>query len=1129
MKYMNKSLMFAVTLLLFTASALAQTSRGTVSGIVSDPTGAVVPGATVTLTNDQTGVSRTTNTNGEGLYRFDAVDPGSYSLKIAASGFGNVNKTNIVVSANQVAQVDAQLALGGQTLSVDVTAESGALLQTEAPVRGGNIEAQRITELPFAGRNPVALALTVPGVTTNRGGFGVATFSVNGGRGRSNNFLIDGTENNDISVAGQGFQITNPDAVQEVSVQTSNYDAEFGRAGGAVVNTITKTGTNKFHGSLSYLLDSRRDDTLTSLESRDPDNVKRGRPPFGIENIYSGTLGGPIIQNRTFFFGAYQEDRQRQSGQQSLTTPTAAGRARLRQLFPAGTSANVDLLLSLTERAVANASPINQGLGTVGGVDRGNIEFGTFFRNFAATNNIRQWQARIDHKLAESDQLSGRFLSNQQDNPKGGIVGFEGFDADFKARLYNLLISETHVFSPIFTNEARIAYNRLDFGFPLSDPNGPAGQLPLITVASISALGASNTFPQGRIANNYTIQDTVTLLSGNHTFRTGVDLLRQISTQAAPFTPRGSLTYGASTGFTAFANFVDDFGGGNGAASRDFGSAIYFPSLYRTAAFFQDRWRATGALTLTLGVRYEFFGTPFNTLKTPAFTGLFNVDPVTLTGPFGLPNRIPGDKNNFAPTIGIAYSPSFSQGFLGRLIGEKKTVVRAGYQMGYDSFFNNIASNAATSSPNIVATTTNSTVTGANPRGLSNFSSRFPTTQAPLSALSGQTLIDPNLVNPYYQRWSLGIQRELPYNIILDMSYVGSKGTRLFINEDANPQVRPELRITPAGFTGSTTCTPGTPGCLISGRLDNLQGPRTVRTNGGSSIYHSGQLNVTRRFKNDFTLTGSYTYAKLIDDASEVFAAGGTSSTSLFALPAIFGGDRFERGPSLFDRTQRAAFTYVYELPFMREQRGLFGRLAGGWQISGVTVFESGVPFTVFNGFDADGVGGNNDRPNFNPNGQRGVRAVPVVATTTNPGPPGTPLGAIIGYVNPDANNTPIDPSTARFISNPAFTAGQPGSIPRFGTLGRNTERTPGTNNFDFNIQKRTRIQETTSLEFRTEFYNIFNHPQYTIGSVSPFSPGGGTIGSNLNTTVSGRFLNPNTAVTDGGGRVVRFQLKLLF
>jgi hypothetical protein len=242
---------------------------------------------------------------------------------------------------------------------------------------------------------------------------------------------------------------------------------------------------------------------------------------------------------------------------------------------------------------------------------------------------------------------------------------------------------------------------------------------------------------------------------------------------------------------------------------------------------------------------------------------------------------------------------------------------------------------------------------------------------------------------------------------------------------------------------------------------------------------------------------------------------------------------------SLFDRTHRASFTYVYELPFMRDQRGILGRLGGGWQISGVTVFESGVPFTVFNGFDADGIGANNDRPNFNPNGQRGVRAVPVVATAANPGPAGTLRGAIIGYVNPDViiGKTPagadifapIDPSTAQYIANPAFAAGQAGSIPRFGTLGRNTERTPGTNNFDFNVQKRTRIQETTSLEFRAEFYNIFNHAQYTQGSVSPFSPTGGTIGSNLNTTVAGRFLNPNTPVSDGGGRVVRFQLKLLF
>ncbi len=1085
----------------------AQTSRGTVSGIVADQTAAVIPGATITLTSNETGVVRTTVTNGEGLYRFDAVDLGSYTVKIEASNFSVVVKNNIAVSANQITQVDAQLQPGSQTLSVDVTTESGTSLQTEAPVRGGNIETLRITELPISSRNPVSLALTLPGVSSNRNGFGSATFSVNGGRGRSNNFLIDGTENNDISVAGQGFQITNPDAVKEVSVQTSNYDAEFGRAGGAVVNAITKSGTNNFHGTVSFLYDTTADDALTSSQSRDPENVKRGRAPSGTENIYSATIGGPVLKNRTFFFGAYQQDRQRSSSQAQLTTPTAAGRSALRALFPSGANANVDLLLSATQNAVANTSPFNQALGTVNGVNRGDIEFGTFFRNYPALSIDHQWQVRIDHQLSEKDQLSGRMLADRLTNPKGGIAEFDGFDADYSQRLYNLLLTETHIFSSTLTNEARLGYNRLDFGFPLSDPSGPAGQLPRIAVTSLSSLGASTSFPQGRIANNYTFQDTITKVRGNHTIRSGVDILRQISRQAAPFNPRGSLTYTASTGYTAFANFVDNFGGASGTAARDFGSAIYTPSMFRTAAFAQDRWRATEALTLTLGVRYEYFGRPFNTLRTPAFTDLFNVDPVTRTGPFGLPNKVRGDWNNWAPTIGIAYAPSYTKGVLGFLLGDKKSVIRTGYQIGYDSFFNNIASNAAVSSPNVVATSIPST-TSNGARGLANFTSQLPTTQAALNPLSAQTLIQQNLVNPYYQRWSFGIQRELPGNIVVDVSYVGSKGTKLYINEDWNPLVPPAQRITPAGYTGPT-----------QGRYDNLQGGRTVRTNGGWSNYHSGQLGVTRRFSKNFTITGAYTYSKLLDNASEVFAASGTTAASVAALPVIFGGNKYEKGPSLFDRTQRASFTYVYEIPLMREQKNLLGRVVGGWQLSGVTTFESGVPYSIFNGLDSDGIGGGNERPTFNPNGQKGVRAIPVVNAT----------GAITGYVNPDNGNAAIDPATARYIVNPAYNPALANSVARFGNLGRNTERTPGTNIFNANILKRTRIREDMSLEFRAEFYNIFNRPNYTQGSISPFSPTGGTISSNANTAIAGRFLNPNTPATDGGGRVVRYNLKFIF
>src|SRR5262245_35531032 len=1066
----------------FSQVASAQTSRGTVTGIVRDPNNLVVPGAKVTLTSIDTNVSRETLTSEEGFYRFDAVDLGTYKLTVTAEGFSPLENTDITVSANQTAVVDAALKVGAIDITVSVIEDIGVALQVDAPVRGGNITQMQVTELPFQSRNPTLLALTFPGVSSSRGTQNSVdnSFSVNGARTRSNNFLIDGTENNDISVAGQGFKITNTDAVQEVSIQTSNYDAEFGRSGGAVVNTITKSGTNQFHGTLSYLLDSRVDDAITSSESRSPDIAKNGLP-FGIENIVAGTLGGPIEEKKSFFFVAYQEDRKRSNTQQALIVPTAAGRTRLRELFPVGASANADFYLNATQNTVAVASPFNIAMGTVNGVNRGDIELGSFFRSISVNDPEKQLLLRADRQMTQKDNLSVRFLLDRRLIPFGSTVQvgptFEGFDGDNNSRYYNFLIANSHVFSPLFTNETRLAYNRIDLGFPLTDPNGPSGKLPQIAFQSppnITSLGASPSFPQSRIANNYVVQDTVTLFKSHHAFRGGVDFLRQISTQAAPFSPRGALNFFPSTGFTAFANFMDNFGGNGGTARKDFGSAIYFPGLYRTATFFQDRWRATPSLTLTLGLRYEYFGTPFNTLRTPAFAGLFNVVPVTRFGPYALPNKVKADRNNFSPTVGIAYSPSRSSGPLGFLFGEKRSVFRAGYYIGYDSFFNNIASNAATSSPNIISTTTTSAVSSTDPRGFPNFLSTIETTAA-LDPTSSQTVIAPDLVNPYYQRWSAGIQRELPHGIVLDISYVGSKGTKLYVTEDANPRLAdPQLRFgTPSPLPPSyPTCTPGsmitaaqaiagfpkgTP-CPLTGRFDNLQGSRSVRTNGGSSIYHAGQVEVKRRLASNFIVTGAYTYSKLISNMDEVAtsSSSGILNQNFSQTPFIFGGERLDRAVSLFDRTHRASITYVVQSPFMKNQRGVVGHILGGYELSGVTVFESGVPFTVFNGLDSDGIGGSTtDRPNVNPNGRRGVRAKP-------------DANSITGYVNPDDNNAAIDPSTAYFIGNPAYSPGTVGS--RLGTLGLNTERTPGTINFDVSILKRTRISESKTVEFRTEF-----------------------------------------------------------
>jgi hypothetical protein len=1139
---MRSRLLSAVALaLLCTLTSLAQTSRGTVTGNVVDANGAVIANGNVLLQNTATGVERTTTTNDEGVYRFDAVDLGTYSLKIMAGGFGELTKTNIEVKANQIAEIGATLTPAGQNVTVDVSAEAGALLQTEAPVRGGNIDERRITELPVSGRNPVALALTLPGVSSNRYGFGVGTFSVNGSRGRSNNFLIDGTENNDISVAGQAFQITNPDAIQEVSVQTSNYDAEFGRAGGAVVNVITKPGTNGFHGTLSYLLDSTRDDALTNTQALDTASVKyrNGHPPAGTDQFFSGTFGGPIKHNRTFFFGAYQEERQLSSGSFSRTVPSLAGEATLRTLFPVGTNPRVDTYLTAISSVRGTANLFNIALGS----GRPDVQFGTGFFSLPVYYKDRQMSLRIDHKISENDQLSGRYLRDS--DSLLATAAFPGFETTETDKYQNVQIAETHIFSPRMTNELRVAYNRIDLFFPV-DPSNPLGQtLPVYTISQVSDIGIQTNLPQGRVANNYLIQDTMTYVSGNHTFRFGADVLKQRSRQFAPIVERGLLTFASGGGFTGFANFVDNFGGSGGGARIDFGSPKYYPFLTRQAYFFQDRWKVSQALTLTLGLRYENFGQPINSLRTSVFTGLFNLDPATLDGPYNKPNQASHDNNNFAPTVGVAYSPSFKSGFLGRLFGEQQSVIRAGYQIGYDSFFNNIASNAATSSPNVVATNVSSiVVAGTAPRGLANVTGSLPTVARPLSPLDSQTLVIKNLVNPYYQKWSLGIQRELPWDLVLDISYVGTKGTRLYLNEDLNPSVPQTAnaflpgiqRITPAGFGFPTTCTvggtvtaaqattryPTGSSCPLSGRLDNLQGSRLIRTNGGSSIYHSGQLLVTRRFSKGLTATLAYTYSRLIDNASEVFGVSQTNLPQQAAFPSILGGQAADRAVSFFDRTHRASITYVYALPWMKEQRGALGRLLGGWEISGVTTWESGVPLTVVNGQDADGVGGNLDRPLFNTFGHPGVRAVPATATAASD--PCHIFSAAAGanntyYTNPEAGGACIESTYAQYIGLLAGTG--------LGNLGRNTLRTPGTNNWNMNILKRIAITENTHLEFRTEFYNIFNHPQYGIGSISPFSPAGGGVSASVITSTAGRFLHPE--FTDGGGRVIRYQIKFLF
>ena len=833
----------SVLILAGVTNAAAQTSRGTVTGVVTDPQQAVVAGAAVELVSKATNAKRMTTTNDAGIYRFDAVDLGEYDLTITANGFKTITHTGLQVQANQTATIDSQLEIGTESMTIDVTA-STELLQTSEPVRGGNFNPIQVTSLPSSGLNPYDLGRLLPGVTTALGNaqFGNASqFSVNGQRPRGNNYLIDGTENNDISVTGPANQINNEDAIAEVSIQTGLFSAEFGRAGGGVFNLVTKSGSNQYHGTLRWLILSQVFNSLTNTEKAISRITRRGengtaKQSVFTENIFGGTIGGPLPlprfgeggrsilggKDKNFFFFALQFDRFRSTDLRNPRVPTQAGVDALRALFPEGTNPRVDLYLRAigNVRGVPSQSPVNVALGTGPNgagvtVARGNIQTALANVSMPSIFNDRQYVIRTDHNINDNHKLSFRYTDDDNISNLQSFAVTPEFTVDFTGKSRNFLATHTWIINSTLTNELRVSpYGLIDFQFPIASTAGPlAFTLQNIGFAGsggLSTLGLATNLPQFRIAKNYLVQDTMTKVYNSHTFRFGLEFLKQVARQRPPFNERGSFTFQTGGGFTGFANFIDNFSGSRGSANINFGQAFYEPNLFRQSYFFQDTWKTTNNLTLTLGLRYEDFGQPANeAFQFPAFAGF---DPAQ----FLVPNQVNRDRNNFGPIVGFAYTPDFG-GPLGSLFGERRSVIRGGYQVSYDTWFNNLLSNIAADSPNNTSTTTTGAAAG---RGTANF---FPgalpsTPRSPVPTDSQTSVFNPNIRNPYTQRWSLGLQRDLPWNLIMDASYVGSVGRKLFVSEDLNPIVNPS--------TGA--------------RLYPALGIRRYRSSGGNSDYHSG-------------------------------------------------------------------------------------------------------------------------------------------------------------------------------------------------------------------------------------------------------------------------------------------------
>ncbi len=761
-------------------AAHAQTSRGTVTGTVLDPSGAVVAGARLSLTGVDTGIQLSTESNAAGVYRFDAVDLGVYALQAAHPGFRTYLGTGINVEANRATTLDPRLQLGDAETRIEVNDESSEMLVRDSRYAAGTSSRARFAICPFR-LNPLSLTRTLPGATDAAGSSvtsGVSNtgsgFSINGQRPRGNNYLLDGTDNNEIWLTGEEQAFTIADAVEEVSVQTGNFSVEFGRAGGGVFNIITKSGTNDLHGTLLWRYQSQRFDSVSNV-----DKLNGVKQAVFSDNIFGFTTGGPVRKNKTFFFVGFQQEYRHSTSNNVLQVPTAEAVTRLLSLFP--NNPRLNLYLSTLGSLRGTGAPFNVALGVdpLTGIDRGSVQFAAGSYVLPSINDGPQWLGRIDRYQSEAHRLSLRFSYDSRLNLPmhngSTVASFPGFVGEQEFSHYNAIFADSYTFGPSYTNEFRFSYERQDGKFGVTTPGSVplALTLPAITITNVAApgLGSNGQFHYG---NNFLFQETQTKLMGGHAFRYGVEFLHQTVTQQPTGATLGNVAFLPSVGYSAFANFLDDFSGPSASITKVFGATPFHVDQLRQNYFFQDNWKVTPTLALTLGLRYENSGQPANSLPYPAFAGF---DP----SQFLVRHEVHRDNLDFGPALGLAWSPSSPPGWLGhrfgRWIGDGKTVWRGGYQISYDAFFTQLMTTTATSTPNAITTKTTAPNAG---RGAPNWLEQLPTSAAAPRLTDAQTALDPALRSPYTERWSFGFQRQLPQSMLLDVSYVGSESHGLY-------------------------------------------------------------------------------------------------------------------------------------------------------------------------------------------------------------------------------------------------------------------------------------------------------------------------------------------------------------
>ena len=1018
----------------------AQNQNGTIRGLVTGPTGEVVAGVTVELLQEENGSRRRALTGPAGDFAFTLLAPGPYRIEIDRPG-GAKYVYRAVLSVNQDLRIDIGFGGAVESGSVEVV---GSLtpLRRETAAQSVVIDNAQVTGLPLDGRNFLQLVLLGPGTAPAAPGSagsvrGDFAFSINGAREDANNYLLDGVYNVDPKL--NTFSVRPPvDAVREFEVLTSAYDASFGRSAGAQVNVVLKSGTNAFHGSVYHFLRNQ------ALDARNYFAPASEPDPRFQRNQYGFSLGGPVARDRTFFFGDYEGTRLREGITVLANVPTARERAgdfsagRVGRPVVPGTS------FPFPGDALPTPfiNPIGARIAALYPVPNRSSPTQNFVSSPVQRDRNDLFDARIDHRWSDQATLTARysFADRTLFEPFSGVtqVQVPGYGNDLFRRGQNLMIGDNRVVTSRLVNDFRVAFNRVAgqvrhenagvsvnraVGMPDLSPNPRDFGLSYITISGFSSLGHEYNNPQQTVTNVYQILDTATLAIDRHLLKFGFDVRAAQQNGFRDVQSRGFLTFSSQAPVTgvALADLllgVPVFAGG---ARLDNHQHLRTESYN---LFLNDNFRVSPRLTFSAGLRYEYNSPAVDTRDR---ANLFNPATGTLgqVGSGGIPRAgYDADRNNFAPRLGLAWSGG-------------RTVVRAGYGIYYDQ--SPLAPGEALYFNAPYFTLNYYFPLPGLPLQLSNpFPTGFPV-QLPSSAFG----FDPGLRTSYTQHWNVSLQRELGRNRLVELAYVGSKGTKLLATRDLNqpapnprqPNPRPNPRFDEVSLQGSMA----------------------------DSNYHALQARFEQRMAGGLAVLASYTWSKSIDNASGIFASTGDPN-----YPQDSWNLRAERGRSNFDIPHRFTAGYTWDLPFGKGRPGagsqrMVTAILGGWQMDGIVVLQGGRPFTVglLPEFDNSNTGrtnlgfGANDRPN------------------------------LVGKATSDR------PTPERWFNPAGFAIPAYGS---FGNAGRNILSGPGFRNVNTALRRSVKLTEGTSLQLRAEVFNLFNQVNFGLPDNFLGSPSFGSV-----------------------------------